>query len=327
MPRPSPRPPADDWPDIPLAAWLPTLETLQFWLQIVGKVQLALAPWQNEWWGIAQPLTARGLTTGLLPATPGATGRGFTVDLDFVEHRLAIAASDGASRGFPLAPMTVADFHDRLLGQLGDMGIVAAIDPVCVELPVKIRLDRDRENASYDAEAVGRWWQAMLRAGLVLQQFRSGFAGKASPIQFFWGSFDLSHTRYTGRPAAPPASWPRFMRLAEDEENFSCGFWPGNVGSSGLTFGEPAFYAYAFPEPAGFRDATDLPPGARFDTTFGEYLLPWAAARSSPDPAATVLAFLQTTYATAAEAGGWDRARLEPAPPALAAASPKGARP
>ncbi|HEU5433043.1 MAG TPA: DUF5996 family protein [Thermomicrobiales bacterium] len=297
----------EPWPPLPYDEWTETLETLHRWTQIVGKIALAQKPFLNEWWNVAFPLTARGMTTGIMPAVGGT----LEIDFDFVEHRLDLRRGDGQTRTLPLRAQSVAAFYRDVMAALAALGTTVTIDPRTVELPVVERLDQDETHASYDPDAANRWQRVMLETALVMQRFRTPFVGKSSPIHFFWGSFDLCTTRFSGRSATVPASAPRFYQLAEDQENFTCGFWPGNPTMSGLTLAEPAFYAYGYPEPPGCRAAPVQPQGAAFGLDFGEFLLPYDDVRAAPDPDAAVLSFFQSTYDVVANLGAWDRAELE----------------
>jgi hypothetical protein len=299
--------PHDTLPPLPLQAWNDTCDTLHLWMQIVGKVKLALAPFLNEWWHVAFHLTARGLTTGPIPSRDGI----FEIEFDFVDHHLVVRTSEGRRTALALMPRSVADFYQHLMRALGVLGIACRINPLPVEVPNAIPLDTDQVHASYDPDYAHRWWLILTRTDRVLQQYRSSFVGKSSPIQFFWGSFDLSETRFSGRPATPPQGAPRFQQLAEDQENMACGFWPGNASASGVTLGQPAFYAYIYPEPPGFKEASVRPGAARYAEQLGEFILPYDAVRIAADPDAVVLDFLQSTYAAAANLARWDRAALE----------------
>jgi hypothetical protein len=285
-----------DWPELPLDAWQETLDTLHMWTQIVGKVKLELTPFLNEWWNVAFTVTARGLTTGPIPAG----SRIFEIDFDFIDHALTVQTSDGEVKTLPLFPRSVASLFTELMATLEALGIAVTINPIPCEVPDPIPCDVNETYASYDPGYVERWWRILVQTEQVLQRFRASFVGKSSPILFYWGSFDLSHTRFSGRPADPPAGAPRFFQIAEDQENFACGFWPGNVGASGITFGEPAFYAYHYPAPAGFPDAQVQLDAAYFDGEMGEFILRYEDARRSPTPADAVLEFFQSTYEAAA---------------------------
>ena len=302
---------AEHWPPLPLSQWQDTQETLHLWTQIVGKVKLKLTPFQNEWWNVAFASTPRGLTTGLIPSDAGA----FAVDFDFIDHMLFIRDSTGRTESMPLVPRTVADFYAKFMETLGTMGIDVTINPVPTEIPDPIPCDIDHAHCTYDPEFVHRWWTIQLGIDLVLQRYRSTFAGKSSPVNFFWGSFDLSTTRFSGRPAPPPEGAPRFLQLAEQRENFACGFWPGNVTLSGVTLGEPALYSYIYPEPTGFSEATVRPTAARYEPGLGQFLLPYEEVRHADAPADAMLEFFQSTYRAAATLAAWDRQALEQTPP------------
>jgi hypothetical protein len=302
-----------DWPELPYAAWAETCTTLHLWTQIAGKVRMAKTPWVNHSWHVTLYVTCRGLTTSPIPDG----GRQFQIDFDFVDHRLLVTTSDGASRTLPLAPMTVADFHQRLLALLADLDIRVRIHDLPNELPDPIPFSRDQIHASYDAEYAHRFWQVLVQADRVFKAFRARFTGKCSPVHFFWGSNDLAVTRFSGRAAPPhPGGIPHLpdavTREAYNQEVSSAGFWPG-----GGPVDHAAFYAYAYPVPAGFGERPVEPAAARFDAALGEFLLPYDAVRTAPDPDGTLLAFLQSTYEAAADLAGWDRARLErePVPP------------
>jgi hypothetical protein len=301
----------ETWPALPLSAWRETQQTLHLWTQIVGKVKLELTPFLNEWWNIAFAVTPRGLTTGTIPAAAGA----FAIDFDFVDHTLFVRASDGRTRAMPLIPRSVAGFYAELLATLHTMGIEVAINPISVELPEPIACDVDTEHASYDPESVRRWWWITVQTERILQQYRSSFVGKSSPVNFFWGSFDLNATRFSGRPADPPAGAPRVMQQAEDQENVACGFWPGNATMAGFELGESAFYSYVYPEPEGFRATAVLPEAASFHPDLGLFLLRYDDAQRAPSPEQAVLDFFQSTYEAAATLAGWDRQALERTPP------------
>ena len=294
------------WPDLPYAGWSETAATLQLWTQIVGKIRLTLTPWLNHGWQVPLYVTARGLGTSPIPAASEI----LEIEFDFVSHRLIARTSRGQNRELPLEPQTVADFYRRVLGLLNDVGIAVSIHEMPNEVPNPIRFSRDRTHSSYLPAAAHRFWRALLQADRVFKLFRTGFLGKASPVHFFWGSFDLAVTRFSGRtaprhPGGVPGLPDAVAREAYSHEVSSAGFWPGNEA-----FPQAAFYSYAYPEPAGFRD-WPVTPGARFDETLGEFILPYDTMRSAADPEALLLDFLSTTYAAAAETGGWDRVALE----------------
>jgi hypothetical protein len=301
---------SDRWPPLPLEAWKDTCETLQLWTQVVGKVKLKLAPFLNEWWQVGFHLTARGMTTGLIPSG----NRVFEVRFDFITHNLVVEASDGQVKTTPLRPRSVADFYEEFMAALNSLNIDVAINPMPVEMPVSTPFDKDNAHSSYDAGAVHRWWQVLIQTAKVLEQYRSPFVGKSSPVLFYWGSFDLNETRFSGRPAPPLAGAPRFFQIAEDQENVSCGFWPGNANAAGVTFGEPAFYSYANPAPAGIENASVRPAGAHFENRIGEFILLYEDARRASSPEQAILEFFQSTYEAGARLAGWDRTALEAAP-------------
>lgn len=296
-----------DWPALPFAEWRETQETLHRWLQIVGKVKLELTPFVNEWWNVALTMTARGLSTGPIPYGMGT----FEINFDFIDHSLLIDTSDGQSRALPLIPRSVATFYAEFFETLRSLGIEVRINPMPVEIPNPIACDVDHERDAYDAAAVQRWWRILVQTERVMQRFRTPFVGKSSPVLFFWGSFDLTLVRFNGRPASLPPEAPRFMQLAEDQENYACGFWPGNATYTGVLLNEPAFYAYIFPEPPGFPEADVRPAAAAYRPELGQFILPYAAARDSGDPATAIAEFFTSAYVAAAEAAGWDRAALE----------------
>jgi hypothetical protein len=260
----------------------------------------------NHWWQVPLYVSARGLTTSPIPY--GA--RTFEVEFDFLDHVVDIRADDGAARRLTMAPRSVADFYREYMAALRALGLPVRIWPVPVEIDDTTRLDEDEVHASYDPEYANRFWRALVQVDRIFKLFRSGFLGKASPVHFFWGSFDLAVTRFSGRTAPlHPGGVPRLpdavTREAYSHEVSSAGFWPGNEA-----FPQAAFYSYAYPEPAGFRDRP-VTPGARFDGVLGEFILPYDMVRSAAEPEALLLDFLSTTYAAAADTGGWDRAALE----------------
>ena len=302
----------DAWPPLAYDEWKNTLDTLHMWTQIVGKVKLELSPFLNEWWQVAFALTARGMTTGLIPYR----GRAFQVDFDFVDHNVFIRTDDGGTKALALVPRTVADFYRDFMDTLEAIGIDVTINPVPSEVPNPISCDQNRVNQSYDPDPVARWWRVQVRTESVLQRYRSTFVGKSSPIHFFWGSFDLNHVRFSGRIAPAPEGAPRFFQIAEDQENVACGFWPGNPNAAGVTLGEPAFYSYVYPAPDGYRDASVLPASAYFDQTLGEFVLRYEDVRRAKSPEDDLLSFFNSTYEAAADLAGWPRKELEAPPPA-----------
>jgi len=295
-------PGATDWPVLELASWTETYATLHLWTQVVGKTTLALVPPLNHWWHVALQVGPCGLTT-----YPMRSGRGaFTVEFDFVAHRLVIETSAGVQRVLPLEPRSVAVFYAEYLAAVRALGIGVTITPMPSEMADAIPFPEDTGHAAYDADAVGRWWRIVAGTARVLQEFRGGWVGKASPVHFFWGGFDLAASRFTGRPAPPRPGADRITREGYSHELMSVGFWPG-----GGMVAEPAFYAYASPEPTGFADAKAAPASARYQKEMGEFILPYAAVRAAADPARAIREFAESTYLAAATCGGWDRAALE----------------
>ncbi len=297
------------WPALDYDSWKDSCATLHMWTQIVGKIRLAHAPLVNHWWQVPLYVTARGLTTSAMPRD----ARTFQIDFDFIDHRLLIAVSDGRRASIPLVPCSVADFYGEITGRLRSLDLATRLWTTPVEIADPIPFEEDRTHAAYDPAMVNRFWQALVQIDQVFAVFRSRFLGKASPVHFFWGSFDHAVTRFSGRRAPPPPSNPNIPdfinREAYSREVSSCGFWPGNGG-----FGRPAFYSYAYPQPAGFADAAITPPAAFYAKDLGEFVLPYDAVREAPRPRELLLEFLESTYAAAAELGKWDRALLERAP-------------
>src|SRR4030081_1406960 len=298
------------WPELPTAAWRETCATLHLWTQIIGKIRLARAPWLNHSWHVALYVTARGLTTSPIPDGT----RTFQIDFDFIDHALRISTSDGAKRQFALAGKSVAGFYAAVTADLAELGIRVAIDEMPSELPEPICFSQDNEHASYDPDAGRRFLQILVHADRVFKQFRTGFLGKASPVHFFWGSFDLAVTRFSGRRAPRhPGGWPLLSDdvacEAYSHEVSSAGFWPG---SGAIDY--PAFYCYAYPEPAGFRTTKVRPGAAFFSEALGEFILPYDAVRTAANPDQALLEFLQSTYEAAANAAKWDRDALECTP-------------
>jgi hypothetical protein len=295
------------WPDLPFAAWSDSCDTLQLWTQIAGKVRIVLTPLINHWWNATFLVTARGLEAPAM-SYPGGT---FDIVFDFAHHQFVIATSDGRVESFALKPMSVADFYAELMGKLRRLGIDVHIWTMPSEIENAIPFDQDRSHAKYDPIYVQRFWRTLLHANRVMNDFRSRFIGKASPVHFFWGSFDLAVTRFSGRTAPPPkgvtpnvASW--VMAEAYSHEVSSCGFWPGNGG-----YGRAAFYVYAYPEPAGYGDTRLNTAGAFYDKNLGQFILPYDSLRQARDPDSLLLGFLQETYAAAADLAKWDRKALE----------------
>jgi hypothetical protein len=293
----------DAWPELPLEHWRATCATLHMWTQIVGKICLELTPPVNHFWNIAFQVSARGLTT---PAMPCGGQRTLNMTFDFLHHELVAQCSDGGIRSIPLAPRPVAVFYRDTLGMLHEMGIDVKIWTMPVEIPDPIRFELDTTHASYDPEYAQRFWRILVRTAQVMQELRGRFIGKCSPVHFFWGSFDLAVTRFSGRKApARPGADP-VTREAYSHEVISHGFWPG-----GGTVPSAAFYAYAAPEPPGFQDAKVEPVEAFYSPDLSEFILPYDAVRSRQDPAETLRSFLQSTYEAGARLAQWDRASLE----------------
>jgi hypothetical protein len=296
-----------DWPELPYAAWRDSCETLHLWTQIIGKIRLERTPWLNHSWHVALYVTPRGLTTSPIP--DGA--RSFQIDFDFIEHALRIEVSDGAQRQFSLGGQSVASFHAAIMAALAELGIHVAIDETPSELPDPIRFSQDDQHAAYDPDAVRRFLQVLINADRVFKQFRTSFLGKASPVHFFWGSFDLAVTRFSGRRAPlHPGGIPNLPDAvtceAYSHEESSAGFWPG-----GGVIDYPAFYSYAYPEPDGFRATGVRPDAAFFSQDLGEFILPYDAVRTAAQPDQALLEFLQSTYEAAANTAKWDRDALE----------------
>jgi len=299
------------WPHLDFPKWSETHATLHLWLQIIGKIRLAQTPWLNHSWHVTLDVTARGLATP--PIAHGA--RAFQIDLDFIEHRLTVLGSDGASRTLALEPQPVAAFYRRLMARLEELGFPVSIHRMPSEIAHAIAFDRDEEHRSYDAEQANRFWRILLQAHRVLTEFRARFRGKSSPIQFFWGNTDLAMTRFSGRPAPEhPGERPHLpdwvLKDAYSHECSECGFWPG-----GQEHPEPVFYSLAYPKPPGYKEAKVRPPAAYYHDKLQEFVLPYEAVRRAPSPELVLLEFLQSTYEAAANLGGWDRAALDYAQP------------
>jgi hypothetical protein len=295
------------WPDIPLKPWRETCSALHLYTQVVGKYRLARTPWVNHSWHATLYVDARGLTTSLIPDGPG----GIEIRFDLLDHAVVGTATDGKKSSFPLGPMSVAEFHTRVVDLVRSLGGAPDFHGRPNELPDPVPFTKDTTRRPYDAEAVGRFFQALVAVDRVLQRFSTGFLGKVSPVHLFWGSFDLAVTRFTGRPAplhpgGVPALPDEVTREAYSHEVSSAGFWPG---SGAIDF--PAFYSYAYPAPDGFASARVAPDVAYFDKALGEFVLPYDAVRRATDPEATLMGFLESTYSAAADLGGWDRAALD----------------
>lgn len=295
------------WPALPYDPWKETCETLHLWLQIVGKVRLTQSPWVNHAWHSTFYVTATGLTTSLIPHGTEL----FQIDFDFLDHQLVVQSATRGSRRLPLKKQSVADFYTRLMKELDDVGLPVKIHGRPNETAAPVPFAGDSAPRPYDAEAVTRYWRALLQATRVFSQFRSRFIGKCSPVHLFWGAPDLAVTRFSGRqapehPGGIPNLPDKVTREAYSHEVSSCGFWAGNAAMP-----YPAFYAYGYPEPAGFSSAPVQPAAAFYDQTFREFILPYDAVRESSAPDETLLAFLQSTYEAVATLGKWDRPGLE----------------
>jgi hypothetical protein len=289
------------WPALPLE-WQDTKDTIHMWTQVVGKVRLALSPLVNHWWEVPLYVSARGLTTSPVQYERGI----FEAEFDFLQHELLIRTSENTSKSIVLAPRSVADFYHEFLATLDSLGIHVKIWPMPVEVPNPIAFDRDTQHASYDPEYVQRFWRILVLTDTIFKEFRAQFIGKNSPVHFFWGSFDLAVTRFSGRRAPPRDGADPITREAYSHEVISAGFWPGGGDIKGA-----AFYAYAAPEPPGFAEARVQPAGASYHPQLREFFLMYDAVRGSASPKAALLDFLQTTYEAGANLAKWDRAELE----------------
>ena len=301
------------WPPLPFPEWKQTAETLHMWAQIVGKIRLALSPWTNHSWHVTLYLTSRGLTTSPIPHHSCT----FEIQFDFIDHRLLIDKSDGARRTIELKPQTVAEFYRALMKTLGDLGLPVKINTTPNEIENPIPFDQDREHGSYDRAYANRFWRVLAQSDRVFKEFRSDFCGKCSPVHFFWGSFDLAVTRFSGRPAPPhPGGIPHLpdavTREAYSQEVSSLGFWPGNAAVP-----EPVYYSYAYPEPAGFAQAKVRPASALYQSKLREFILPYETVRLAENPDALLLEFAQSVYDTASTLGNWDREALREVKPSL----------
>jgi hypothetical protein len=290
------------WPALPLDEWRDTYATLHMWMQVAGKVCLALTPRTNHFWNIAFQITSRGLATPAMPAGRQTV----TIVFDFVDHQLQVASSSGRIERIALAPRTVADFYAAFMKTLHDLGVDVRIWPMPVEVPEPIRFDQDTTHRSYDADAAHRFWLALLAMKPVFEEFRSRFLGKCSPVHFFWGSFDLAVTRFSGRRAPERPGADAITREAYSHEVISHGFWPG-----GGPVPEPVFYAYAAPEPDGFKQAVVKPAAAYYSKDLSEFLLPYEAVRTAASPEADLMSFLTSSYNAAADLAAWTRTDLE----------------
>ena len=291
------------WPALPLEQWQPTRDTVHLWTQMVGKTRIGLTPLVNHWWNSTLYVSARGLTTSLMPYRDG----GVEIEFDFTRHELSISTTSGATGRMALAPRSVADFYAEYRAQLDSLGIDVRISTMPCEIPDAVPFESDTVHAAYDAEAMNRFWLSLVSAERVLGRFRAGFRGKASPVHFFWGAFDLAVTRFSGRraprhPGGIPNCPDWVMVEAYSDEVSSCGYWPGGAD-------EGIFYSYAYPAPAGFADHPVLPSAAYYDRTLGEFVLPYADVRKAADPDTYLMEFLDSTFRAARDLAGWPTER------------------
>jgi hypothetical protein len=304
------------WPPLPFAEWKETAATLHMWTQIIGKIRLALSPWTNHSWHVTLYVTSRGLTTSPIPHVPFT----FEIAFDFIDHQLHIEKSDGVRRTIELKPRSVAEFYRIVMRALGDLDRAVSINTTPNEIENPIPFDRDEDHRAYDPEYANRFWRVLAQSDRVFKEFRSRFCGKCSPVHFFWGSFDLAVTRFSGRPAPPhPGGIPHLpdaiTREAYSQEVSSLGFWPGNAAAP-----MPIFYSYAYPEPPGFAEAKIQPEAASYHKQMREFVLPYDAVRSAESPDELLLDFAQSAYDAASVLGKWDRNALEEKKPALQSA-------
>ena len=293
------------WPELPVAQWADSRDTLQLMTQIVGKIRLANTPLMNHWWNVPLYVSARGLTTGLIPYQQ----RGFQMDFDFLDHRLVVATTQGGTRSIALRPLAIADFYSEVMVVLDQLGLTTQIWTMPVEIQDSVYFESDRQHVAYDPDQVRRFWLALVQMNRVFEEFRSRFVGKVSPVHVFWGALDLAVTRFSGRraplhPGGAPHCGPEVMWEAYSHEVSSAGYWPGPDG-------EGVFYSYAYPEPAGYPSAPVRPDAASFSADLGEFTLPYTTVRQAADPDAVLLEFLQSTYEAAADLARWDRDALE----------------
>lgn len=304
---------SNPWPPLPFADWQDTAVTLHMWTQIVGKIRLTLSPWINHSWHVALYTTSRGLTTSPIPHGT----RTFEINFDFIEHQLRIETSDGERRTIELKPRSVADFYGAVMKNLDELNLLVTINKVPNEIENPIPFDEDQEHRSYDREYANRFWRVLVQSDRVFKEFRSRFCGKCSPVHFFWGSFDLAVTRFSGRPAPPhPGGIPHLpdaiTREAYSQEVSSLGFWPGNAAAP-----MPIFYSYAYPEPAGFAEAKVQPAAAFYEPKLREFMLPYDVVCTAEKPDEVLLDFAQSAYDAASKLGKWDRDALREHKPSL----------
>jgi Family of unknown function (DUF5996) len=293
------------WPALPLESWVDTCRTLHLWTQVVGKIRTALTPWLNHSWHVVLYVSDRGLSTSAIPYETGV----ITIEFDFIDHVLAIRTSEGASRHVPLRPQSVAKFYMAVMSALAEVGVTIHLNDMPCEIANAVRFTEDELHAAYDRDYAHRFWRILLQVDRVFSQFRAGFLGKCSPVHFFWGSFDLAVTRFSGNPAPLlPDSGPlaAVMREAYSHQVSSAGFWPGSDDTS-----YAAFYSYTYPEPPGFSSFAVRPGAAQYNKGLGQFILPYDAVRMAEDPASMLTEFLQSTYEAAATAGNWNRSALE----------------
>ncbi len=293
-------------PALPLASWKDTLATVHMWTQVVGKVRLKLCPLVNHFWNVTFYVTARGMTTSAMPYQSGTIQGAIEVRFDFIAHQLLLETNEGRVVAIPLQPMSVADFYKKFMAALADLGVIVKIWTMPCEIPDPTPFEKDELHAAYDAEAVHKFWRILVWVDQVLKEFRAGFLGKVSPVHFFWGSFDLAVTRFSGRRAPERPGADSITREAYSHEVSSAGFWPGGGDIAG-----PAFYSYAAPEPPGFAERKVRPPAAFYHHQMKEFLLMYDDVRTAADPKTTLMEFLHSTYDAAADLGNWDRKALE----------------
>jgi hypothetical protein len=291
------------WPEIPYEAWKQTKDTLHMYTQVIGKLRLVLSPPEPEWAHVAMYVTARGLTTGPIPYE----GRTFQVDFDLIDHALTISASDGGSHRIALVPRTVADFYDLVMNGLRSLGLTVEISTMPQEVSDPIPFPEDTVHHSYDPDAVTRFWRVLVQVDTVIRVHRASYFGRSSLVNFFWGTFDLACTRYSGRPAEPPPGAGIIHRRSADAEQICAGFWPGDD-----RYAHPAFFSYIYPKPDGFERAQVLPPAASWRDEMGEFALPYDDIRTGPSPANDLLAFLTSTYDAGATLAGWEPRSVAP---------------
>jgi uncharacterized protein DUF5996 len=291
------------WPELAYEEWRDTRDTLHMYTQVVGKLRLALSPFEPEWGNVPLYLSARGLTTSPVPVGL----RTFDAEFDLVDHQLLLRTSDGGREQVGLRPVAVADFYREVMAALGRLGVEVAISATPSEVPDPIPFAEDQTHASYDAGAAGRFFQLLSAVGVVFNEHRARFLGRTTPVHFFWGTFDLALTRFSGRPASPPPGADIIVRRSADAEQICGGFWPGHAG-----FPRPAFYAYAYPKPAGIEKASVAPDGAGWDDDIGEFLLPYDTVRAASDPRRAILDFLESTYEAGAAGLGWSADLVRP---------------